>query len=406
MMVSDWRRCSLGDFLTLKRGYDLPRQERRPGAFPIVSSAGVTGTHWEAKARGPGVVTGRYGTLGEVFFVGGDFWPLNTALYVQDFKGSEPRFVLYLLRTLNFGAKDSAGAVPGVNRNHLHALNVCVPSVIHQRRIAGILSAYDDLIENCQRRILILEDMARGLYREWFVNFRFPGAEAVPLVDSAIGSTPTGWQAKLLPEVIEINPRTSVPRDGDKPFIPMDCLATDLMLISDIEARAGNSGSKFANGDTLFARITPCLENGKTAFVQFLESPGAVAFGSTEFIVLRSRSLTPEFVYLLARSEAFRANAIKSMSGASGRQRVQDRCFDTYSVAQPPTELLERFTGLIRPSFALIWRLHLRVGNLRRTRDLLLPRLLSGQIRVEAATEHLQDDEQPVPATSPLTVPA
>jgi type I restriction enzyme S subunit len=161
--MANWRDCKLGDVLTLKRRYDLPQREREPGPFPIVSSSGITGYHLEAKAKGPGVVTGRYGTLGEVFYITQSFWPLNTSLYVKDFKNNDPRFVSYLLRTLNFESKNAAGAVPGVNRNHLHEMDVCVPPVLVQRRIAGILSAYDDLIENNLRRIRILEEMARSL---------------------------------------------------------------------------------------------------------------------------------------------------------------------------------------------------------------------------------------------------
>jgi type I restriction enzyme S subunit len=163
----------------------------------------------------------------------------------------------------------------------------------------------------------------------------------------------------------------------------MGSLANGSMLITDIEARLGNSGAKFQNGDTLFARITPCLENGKTGFVQFLPDRQSVACGSTEFIVLRSRTLTPEFVYLLARSDKFRGNAIKSMSGASGRQRVQEKCFDRFQIVQPPRDLLDRFSAVVAPSFRLIQELHLQTQTLRRTRDLLLPRLLSGQVNLE-----------------------
>src|SRR5207248_27253 len=147
-----------------------------------------------------------------------------------------------------------------------------------------------------------------------------------------LGNIPQGWAVNRVPESVDINPRVAVQRGAEKPFVPMGCLANDSMLITDIESRDGNSGAKFQNGDTLFARITPCLENGKTGFVQFLPDEQAVACGSTEFIVLRSRTLTPEFVYLLARSEEFRGNAIKSMSGASGRQRVQEQCFDDFKI--------------------------------------------------------------------------
>jgi type I restriction enzyme S subunit len=181
---------------------------------------------------------------------------------------------------------------------------------------------------------------------------------------------------------VYVNPRVIVPRNGEKPFVPMSCLSNDSMLISDIESRDGNSGAKFQNGDTLFARITPCLENGKTGFVQFMPDADAVACGSTEFIVLRSRTLTPEFVYCLARSDDFRGVAIKSMSGATGRQRVQEQCFDDFQIAHPPRALLDRFSAIVAPGFRLIHKLHLQIQNLRQTRDLLLPRLLSGQVEL------------------------
>jgi type I restriction enzyme S subunit len=267
----------------------------------------------------------------------------------------------------------------------LKVMPVEVPPLPTQQRIAGILSAYDELIENSQRRIKILETMARALYREWFVHFRFPGSVNHPRVASALGEIPQGWEVKRVTECVHFNPRVAVPRDGLKPFVPMGSLATDSMLISDIESRDGNSGAKFQNGDTLFARITPCLENGKTGYVQFLADPDSVSFGSTEFVVLRSRTLTPEFVYCLARSDEFRELAIKSMSGASGRQRVQEKCFDELLIAQPPRLVLDKFSDIVASIFRLIYKLHLQIQNLRRTRDLLLPRLLSGQINVEAA---------------------
>ena len=275
-----------------------------------------------------------------------------------------------------------AAGVPHINLDILRKFETPVPPLGVQRRIAGILSAYDELMENSQRRIRLLEAMARALYREWFVHFRFPGHEKLPRVASPLGDIPQGWEVKRVPECADISPRVAVPRDGEKPFVPMGCLSNDSMLITDIESREGNSGAKFQNGDTLFARITPCLENGKTGFVQFLPDAQAVAFGSTEFIVLRSRTLTPEFVYLLARSDEFRGVAIKSMSGATGRQRVQEQCFDDFQIAQPPRALLDSFSAIVTPSFRLIYRLHLQIENLRRTRDLLLPRLLSGQVNV------------------------
>jgi type I restriction enzyme S subunit len=316
----------------------------------------------------------------------------------------DPFFVYSLLTTLRDELKANAGgaATPIINKTAFSEIEIGVPLLSAQRRIASILSAYDQLTENCQRRVRILEEMARALYREWFVRFQFPSHQKVPRVDSPLGAIPKGWAVTPVSQAVEIDPHVSVPRDGEKPFVPMGCLATESMLITDIETRTGNSGSKFQNGDTLFARITPCLENGKTGFVQFLPDRNAVAFGSTEFIVMRSRTLTPEFVYLLARNDEFRGNAIKSMAGASGRQRVQEKCFDSFLIAHPPRDLLARFSAIVSPNFQLIHKLQLKIENLRRTRDLLLPRLLSGQVSLDvSAVEDVAEPRAPAPATFP-----
>ena len=259
---------------------------------------------------------------------------------------------------------------------------ITVPSLAAQRKIAAILSAYDDLIENNLRRIKILEEMAQNLYREWFVKFRFPGHQHARFVESPLGRTPEGWEVNALSQAVIVRPSLPVPQHTQIPFVPMSSLSNDSMLISDIEYRSKTSGARFQNGDTLFARITPCLENGKTGFVQFLPTDDAVACGSTEFIVLRSKTVCPEYVYLTARSEKFRDNAIKSMSGATGRQRVREECFDQFQLAQPPEEILKDFQDITGTQFKMIDSLNRRNLNLRQACDLLLPRLISGEVDV------------------------
>jgi type I restriction enzyme S subunit len=260
---------------------------------------------------------------------------------------------------------------------YLKEKEIPLPDLPTQRKIAGILSAYDDLIENNLRRIKILEQMAQSLYREWFVHFRFPGHEDVKFKDSEHGRIPEGWEVKPMTEAVTVRPKVAVPKNCDIPFVTMGGLSEDSMLITEVESRDKPTGARFQNGDTLFARITPCLENGKTGYVEFLPSVDSAACGSTEFIVLRSKTLCPQYVYLMARSDAFRDNAIKSMSGATGRQRVRDECFDQFFLAQPPADLLARFESIARPQFELIHTLHRRNQILHRTRDLLLPQLLT-----------------------------
>ncbi len=215
------------------------------------------------------------------------------------------------------------------------------------------------------------------------MHFRFPGHEKKRLVESELGLIPEGWEVVKARCAVEIDPLTKVPKEGEKPFVSMGSLSIDSMLIENVKLRTGNSGSKFRNGDSLFARITPCLENGKTGFVQFLPSESAIAFGSTEFIVLRSRRLCPEYVYLMARSNEFRDNAIKSMTGATGRQRVQTACFDKFLIAQPDSKILATFEETVSPLFCNIYILSQKNANLRQTRDLLLPKLVSGEVDVE-----------------------
>ena len=303
---------------------------------------------------------------------------------VVDQQRYDPYFVYYRLSTKTDMLHNVAGGVatPIVNKSTFANLGVCVPPLKTQRKIAAVLSAYDNLIENNTRRIKILEDMAQTVYQEWFVHFRFPGHENVPMIESPLGPIPQGWKVASASEAIFVNPKTSVPRDTIKPFVPMKSATERSMLITKIEARKGNSGAKFKNGDTLFARITPCLENGRTGFVQFLPDDDKVAFGSTEFIVLRSKTLNPYFVYLLAQIRDFRENAIKSMTGSTGRQRVVNECFDDYFLPNPSSDILSQFESIVAPMFRKVQNFSEKNTNLQQTRDLLLPKLISGEIDV------------------------
>lgn len=278
----------------------------------------------------------------------------------------------------------NGATLPHLNMADIRSMELPpLPVIGSQRKIGVILSAYDDLIDNNNSRIKLLEELAQRIYQEWFVDFGYPGHEQVPVMDLEPDPIPRGWRWLAASDAIMINPKIAVDRTATRPFIPMTSVSENWMHITPIQDRVGASGSRFVNGDTLFARITPCLENGKTAFVQCLPD-GAVASGSTEFIVLRSQQLSSEFTYLLARDERFRSHAIKSMSGATGRQRVREECFDSFLLAVPPEAQLDHFTAVVRPMFTLSYELFVANSRLRMARDLLLPRLISGRIDVES----------------------
>jgi len=402
-MASEWRKTTLGEVIELKRGYDLPTKSRRPGPFPVVSSSGPTDTHAESKAKAPGVVTGRYGTIGEVYYITTDYWPLNTALYVKDFKGNNPRFVSYFLRAIDFVAYSDKSAVPGVNRNHLHQAKVNVPPLPVQQRIADVLGKLDDKIELNRRMNRTLEKMAAAIFKSWFIDFdpvhakaegrdaNLPAdiADLFPdaFEDSALGSIPRGWTVKALTEAVTINPKRTLAKGTLAPFLEMSNMPTRGPSPDAWRMREMTSGTKFIDGDTLVARITPCLENGKTAFVDFLHD-GQVGWGSTEYIVLRPCGVVPPvFAYLLARTPSFRTFAIRQMTGSSGRQRVPPQSLSKFQLALPEFDspVYRALGDMTQPFFARIRLAMMQNRRLAGLRDTLLPKLLSGEIELPAA---------------------
>ena len=267
-----------------------------------------------------------------------------------------------------------------------------------QRTIAHILGTLDDKIELNRRMNETLDAMARALFRSWFVDFdpvrakmegRDTGlpehlADLFPdrLVDSELGEIPDGWQVATLAEHIEVNPRRSLRKGQTAPYLPMANMPTRGHLPDVVPLRPFGSGMRFANGDTLVARITPCLENGKTAYVDFL-TDDEVGWGSTEYIVLRPHPPLPnQFAYFLARSATFREFAIRNMSGTSGRQRVPPTALRGFLMVVPPSRLAARFGEVAGSIFERVSNAGQESRTLTALRDALLPMLISGEIRL------------------------
>lgn len=301
-------------------------------------------------------------------------------------KAVDPQFLYYCLSKDDFFDYMMAGSngtkMPRGNKKSIPDYSIHLPPLLTQRKIATILSAYDDLIENNLKRIKFLEEKAQLTYEEWFVRMKFPGHETA-VFDEESG-LPVGWERKALPDVVDINPKTTIKKGTIAPFVPMGSLSENSMVIEPIEERAVSGGMKFKNGDTLFARITPCLENGKTGFVQFMENDCMISTGSTEYIVLReTESCGKYFIYCTARDAKFRENAIKSMVGSDGRQRVKPDCFDKYFVNYALIPLRTKFERLSAPIFRSIQTFVDQNNLLKESRDILLPRLMTGLIDVD-----------------------
>jgi len=254
MVSAEWKTTRLGNVVTLQRGFDLPHRSRKAGAVPIVTSSGIEATHCEYKVKAPGVVTGRYGTIGEVFFVTSDFWPLNTTLYVRDFQGNDPLFVSYLLRTIDFQTHSGKSGVPGVNRNDLHEIEVRLPSAkLEQEVIARALRDADALIEKLEQLLAKKRDLKQGAMHELLTGKRrlpgFSGKCDVKRLGDAAAMGSGGTPLSSVPEYY----------DGDIPWVSISDMTKGGKIIASTDrnlTKAGfvNSAAQmFPAGTVLYA---------------------------------------------------------------------------------------------------------------------------------------------------------
>jgi len=404
-LAGEWQERALGDVIELKRGYDLPQHDRRPGTVPLVSSSGVTDHHATAMAKGPGVVTGRYGTLGQVFYIEEDFWPLNTTLYVRDFKGNDPRFISYLLRGLDFLAYSDKAAVPGLNRNHLHQARVVVPvDTGEQRAIAHILGTLDDKIELNRRMSETLEAMARALFKSWFVDFdpvraradgRDPGlpqplADLFPgrLVDSELGEIPEGWEVKPIGDLAEVVGGSTPRTERAEYWGGTHCWATpkDLSRLSkpillDTERKITDAGLAQISSGLLPKGTVLLSSRAPIGYLAIAEVPVAINQG---FIAMKPRPGTSNLFLLRWASAAH--DEIVSRANGSTFLEISKSSFRPIHTAAPAAPVMCTFDRLSRPMYLKVIEYERQSGILAAARDALLPKLISGELRIASVS--------------------
>lgn len=334
------------------------------------------------------------------------------AMIVDDAK-CDYRFLYYLLlaNRRQIVSMATGAAQQNLSGAQIKGWTIALPEREEQRAIAHILGTLDYKIELNRRRNQTLEAMARALFKDWFVDFgpvraKMEGRE--PYLPADLWQLfpdrlddegkPEGWETVPASDLIEFNPTEPLRKGTPAPYLDMASLPTSGSWPEPPIMRDFGSGMRFRNGDTLLARITPCLENGKTAFVQCLPD-NTVGWGSTEYIVMRPKTPTPaEYAYLLARDDAFREHAIRSMTGTSGRQRAQGDSVAAFKLASPLDEnLWHAFARQITPIFDNIKSNAKTSETLSALRDTLLPKLISGELRINDAEKLLQQAEDNVP---------
>lgn len=374
------------DFITLQRGFDLPLRDRRPGKYPVVASTSIVDWHDSYKVSTDGVTTGRSGSLGEVLYIKGPHWPHNTALWVKDFKGNDKRYVCYFLKSLHLEKYNSGAGVPTLNRNHLNQLDILVHDLYSQQKISSFLGSIDDLIKNNLRRIEILEEMAQLIYREWFVHFRYPGHESVPLVDSPLGKIPKGWEVRSIDDLCSLVSRGVTPKYeiGSKRFIINQKANRGAHLeisnLKELTKELFVPIEKIARfGDVLIN----CLGEGTLGRVHYYTEQHSEWAVDQHMSICRSdNSAFSYYIYRALASEEGQSRIQSKKTGGTNMTMFNISALRSFEIIVPPVKLLREVylsIGSI-PSFCQLLIEKNRI--LIQLRNLLLPRLISGEIDV------------------------
>lgn len=368
------------DFIKLNRGFDLPDNLIEEGIYPVVASTNIKAYHREYKVDGPMVITGRSGSLGKVQYINGKCWPLNTSLYVKDFKGNNPRYVYYYLKTMHLEQYNAGAGVPTLNQNHLHSLKLLVHSKERQKEVATILSTYDTLIENNTKRIHLLEKMAENLYKEWFVRFRFPGHEKVEMENGL----PKGWKYFKIEELCEINKYTLKVTNAPKEILYLDTGSITCGKISELESvpfvdAPSRARRLVRHNSIVYSTVRPNLQH-----YGILKTPASNMVVSTGFVVLDCKYDIANIVYLaLAHPSVYKYCSLIADCAVATYPSIKPKEIGKISIALPPMDVAIKWNNRLECFYRTKQNLQHQNSILVRQRDLLLPRLMSGKLEVK-----------------------
>ena len=402
---AEWHSSTLGEFVRLQRGHDLTASEQQPGDIPIMGSAGPNGTHSTALANGPGVVVGRSGaSAGRVHFSSVDYWPHNTCLYVTDFLGNSPRFAYYLLQTLDLASFNSGSAQPSLNRNFLYAIPVKIPARVEQDGIVALLKSLDDRITLLRETNATLEAIAQALFKSWFVDFDpvrakmegrapegmdedtarlFPDA----LEESELGLMPRGWRVGTLGDVAQTVRQQLQPSDlhADINYVGLEHIPRKSLSLVSWGTADGLESAKatFGEGDILFGKLRPYFH--KVVIAPF---DGVC---STDVLVCQAKKPAHYGFVVMQLFSTTLIEYAERLSNGAKMPRVGWKDIAAYPVVIPSEPVAGEYTKAIEPLLARIKANVQQAQTLATLRDTLLPRLVSGQLRLPKVDLPIQE---------------
>ena len=379
-----WQQGKLGDFVEFKYGKGLPERVRSPGTYKVYGSGGIVGSHNKPLIEGPGIVVGRKGTVGSVYWETDDFFPIDTTLYVLPKINIKNRFAFYLLKSLPLQDMNTDAAVPGLNRDNALRLEVNIPTTDIQTNIVEFLSKYDDLISINNKRIELLQKSSIELYKEWFVQFRFPGHEHVKIIDGV----PEGWTAGCVGDTAKIFSGYAFKSkdwlDEGNPVIKIKNITSnntvdisDCQCVDDNVAEKANK-FKLSAGDMLIAMTGATV--GKVGLMPTSERAFYLNQRVGKFESKLGRGVTPLLLSFFNSDKA--QSSILNLAGGAAQPNISAKQIESIELTIPPETLLNTFLDETENLFSL--RLNLVDQNfiLTQARDLLLPKLMNGEVAV------------------------
>ncbi len=389
-MSGKWFECQLGDLITFQRGHDLPKSQMNGGEYPVVGSNGIIGYHSEYTTEGPSITIGRSGNVGKPFLVKGRSWSHNTSLYIKSFKAVDPYFIYYFLKTLDLGNYAGGSAVPTLNRNHIHTLNVVVPESIDvQKKIASILLKLDEKISTNTRINQNLEAQAVLLFRSWFSSFsQSRGKERQ---NSEFGEIPVDF---------------SIVKVGNLPMLVTDYVANGSFaslkdnvklyqepnyayFVRNTDLKSGSFGVyvdqhsyEFLSKSTLYGGeiiISNVGDVGSVFLCPKLDGP--MTLGNNIIMLRPEKDMLRYYLYIWFKHLQGQA-LIQGIKGGSAQPKFNKTEFKNTSVLLPPESMLYSFHETVSPMFELININQAENKRFSDLRDAILPKLMSGEIDV------------------------
>ncbi|ELY2117205.1 restriction endonuclease subunit S [Vibrio parahaemolyticus] len=374
MVPNDWNYKRLGVVAELQRGFDLPAAKRLDGSVPIISSGGLSGYHNEAKVSAPGIVTGRYGSIGDVFFIEEDFWPLNTSLWVKNFHGNDPKYLYYLLTSFDFKKFSDKTGVPGVNRNDLHAVKVGVPPLPEQRKIAKILSTWDKTITTTEKLIETSKQQKKALMQQLLTGKK-------RLVNPETGKVFEGeWEELKVSQFGKVVTGNTPPKNDDSNYGSDISWAT----AEDFKGKyVGNTRVKLTKSGASKARIVPkgsvlvtCIASiGKNAIAR----ESITTNQQINAVIVNDEHCNEFFYYQIE----FNKHKLNAWAGTTAVPILNKSSFEKIPLSAPSKNEQQKIASVLTAADKEIELLEVKLTHFKQEKKALMQQLMTGKRRVK-----------------------